>query len=123
MSYIGFIDYNTLFSVNKALESSQSNKILKTVDKPAKKINTSVFSKPNRRQSSQRRANQTERRQNVIPTKQCRRSTTLKRRRQDRRLALHSLDWVQLTNTKNTKNQYTCANDTPRLGQFVDLAI
>ncbi|MFT7685509.1 MAG: hypothetical protein ACI9FB_000852 [Candidatus Azotimanducaceae bacterium] len=93
------------------------------MDRLRKKINTGVFSKPNRRLNNQRRTNQSDRRQNALSFSQCRRSTTLSRRRQDRRSPLQSLDWIQLKNTKSTKNTYTCANDSPRLGQFVDLAI
>ena len=85
-----------------------------------------VFDKPNRRLSSQRRANLSERRNtNTANTnvQNCRRKTSLNRRNLDRRIALKSTDWVQLTNSGIRKAQYVCANDAPRLGQFIDLAV
>lgn len=93
------------------------------MDTSGKKVNTSVFNKPNRRHSSQRRINQADRRNNAISVNFNRRSTTLSRRNQDRRFPNHSLEWIQLANTKGANNSYTCANASPRLGQFVDFAV
>jgi len=85
--------------------------------------NTNWFRKPNRRLNTQRRVNRLDRRQGNLVSSFCRRSTTLSRRTDDRRTSLHSTEWIQLSNTRPRKKIYVCANDTPRIGQFIDLAV
>ena len=91
--------------------------------------NTNWFKKPNRRLSTQRRVNSLDRRQNDLAVSFCSRATKLSRRRNgrdgrdERRVSMHATDWIQLNNTLPRKQIYICANDSPRIGQFVDLAV
>lgn len=83
--------------------------------------NTQWLKKPNRRLRNQRRVNRLDRRQSDMLVTNCRRSTSLSRRCDERRM--HASEWIQMSNIKTRKQNYICANDAPRMGLFVDLAV